>query len=128
MSSDGLGSYDYAKAWKSGNPFKYIKSSLYMHAILREELLPEYPNEEIFNSIATKVLVADAFKTNRTISINYNWEPLDENIVIYSVSGKVIHPELSVNDEELGFAIDSPIADSVMVFPYRKVFWLEESQ
>jgi hypothetical protein len=128
MSSDGLGSYDYAKAWESGDPFRYIKSTLYADAILRDELLPEYPNEEIFNCIATKVLVADAFRTKRNISINYNWEPLDENIVIYSISGKVINPELSINDEELGFAIDSPIDDSVMVFPYRKVFWLEESQ
>jgi hypothetical protein len=128
MSSDGLGSYDYAKAWESGDPFRYIKSSLYADAILRDELLPEYPNEEIFNCIATKVLVADAFRTKRNISINYNWEPLDENIVIYSISGKVINPELSINDEELGFAIDSPLDDSVMVFPYRKVFWLEESQ
>jgi hypothetical protein len=99
MSSDGLGSYDYAKAWESGDPFRYIKSALYADAILRDELLPEYPNEEIFNCIATKVLVADAFRTKRSISINYNWEPLDENIVIYSISGKVINPELSINDE-----------------------------
>jgi hypothetical protein len=128
MSSDGLRRYNYAEAWESGDPFRYIKSALYTDAVLRDELIAEYPNEEIFNCIATKVLVADAFKTNRNISINYNWEPLDENIVIYSISGKVLHPELSINDEELGFAIDSPLADSIMVFEFRKVFWLEESQ
>ena len=127
MDSDNFASHDYAKAWDSGQPFNYIKAALYMQSIHNDELYPEYPNDEVFNTITAKVLAVNALKTNRTISVNYKWEPLDDNIVIYSLSGKVLYTDVSINDEELGFIIKSDESDSLTAFPYKKIFWLEEA-
>ena len=126
MEPDSSSGYDLDKAWHSGHPFKYVKTSLYIQAIHSEELDSEYPNDEIFNTIATKMLIVDAFKTNRKIRINYKWEPLDDNIIIYSTKGKILFTDITINDDELGFVIDSEDSDSVMAFSYRKIFWLEE--
>jgi hypothetical protein len=70
--------------------------------------------------------VIDASKNNIPIAVHYKWEPLDENIVIYSIKGKVMYTDVSVNDEELGFVIDSSDAETIMAFSYGKIFWVEE--
>lgn len=126
MNIDGAENFDCTSAWESGVPFMHVKSALYKHAINSGGFHMEYPYDEYFNMVATKILVIDAYKKDVEIAVHYKWEPLDENIVIYSIKGKVMYTDVSVNDEELGFIIDSSDADAIMAFSYGKIFWVEE--
>jgi hypothetical protein len=128
MEFDSAEGYDCAEAWESGHPFIHLKSELYRYSFVTGSFDIKYPNEEIFNGIATKTLVADAMRNGKKISVHYNWEPFDDNIIVYSASGMVLFVDISVNDEEVGFMLDSPESESLMVFPYNKIFWLEEAE
>lgn len=126
MEFDSAEGFDCTDAWESGHPFVHVKSALYKYSLVTGEFDIQYPNEEIFNGIATKTLVSDAMRNGKRVSVHYKWEPFDDNIIVYSASGMVLFVDISINDQELGFMIDSPESDSLMVFPYSKIFWLEE--
>ena len=128
MNLEGAENFDCTSAWESGVPFMHVKSALYKHAIDKGGFHMEYPYDEYFGMMATKVLTIDAWDRDMLISVHYKWEPLDENIVIYSTRGKVMYTDVSINDDELGFVIDSIDSDTIMAFSYGKIFWVEEAQ
>lgn len=127
MNMDSADSFDCTAAWESGVPFMHVKSALYKQALAGGGFHMEYPYDEYFGMIAVKALAIDAFNKDLPISIHYKWEPLDDNIIIYSIKGKVMYTDVSINDEELGFVIDSSDADTIMAFSYSKIFWIEEA-
>lgn len=123
---DGAEDFDCTSAWESGIPYMHVKSALYKQAIANGGFHMEYPYDEYFGMVAVKALVIDAYNKEKAINVHYKWEPLDDNIIIYSVKGQVIYTDVSINDTELGFVIDSSDADTMMAFSYGKIFWIEE--
>lgn len=127
MNSEEADAFDCGQAWESNSPFLHVKNALYTHAVNSGEFHIEYPYDELFNMLTTKTLVEDAMSTGRAITIHYKWEPLDDNIVVYSASGKILYTNVAMNDSLGGFIMQSSDDDSVMVFSYSEVFWLEEA-
>lgn len=127
MNLEGADNFDCTPAWESGVPYMHVKSALYKHAMLSGGFHMEYPYDEYFGMATTKILTIDAYNRDIPISVHYRWEPLDENIIIYSIKGKVMYTDVSINDDELGFVIDSSDADTIMAFSYSKIFWIEEA-
>lgn len=128
MSSQGAESFNCAEAWESSSPFLYIKNLLYRQALESGDFNVQYPYDELFNTVTTRILVSDAMKTGRTISLHYKWEPLDETIVVYSAKGKVVYTDVAIHDASTGFVMESVEDEAVMAFNYDEVFWIEESE
>jgi hypothetical protein len=120
-------SFDCSMAWEQSSPFLHVKNALYTHALKNGEFHVEYPHDELFNMLTTKALVEDAMMTDRSITIHYKWEPLDDNIVIYSASGNIIYTDVAMRDSLGGFIMQSSDDGKLMAFAYNEVFWLEKA-
>lgn len=128
MNESGAEAFDCAEAWDSNAPFLYVKNLLYKQSLDNDDINIQYPYDEIFNAVTTKILVYDAMKTARTITIHYKWEPLDETIVVYSVKGKVVYTDVALHDSDNGFVMESVEDEGIMAFNYGEIFWIEESE
>lgn len=126
MDFESADTFDCTSAWESGMPFVHVKSQMYKQAIECGQFHMEYPYDEFFNAIATKVLVIDAEEKEKTICVHYGWEPLGEDIVVYSIVGQVLYTDISISDKEVGFLIDSETSETMMALPYKGIFWIEE--
>lgn len=126
----GLGNgIDYDAAWESAEPFLYVKTVLFQKVLDDGDLHEDYPYDAIMNHIVTGGLIKHAHKVDEMVQIRYGWEALDQdNIVLHSCIGYVMHPLVYVNGSKPGFLMEMEEEDSnepvICSFEYSKVFWV----
>jgi hypothetical protein len=126
----GLGNkIDYAQAWDSPEPFMHVKTILFEKILREGNLHEDYPYDGIMNQIVAGGLVRYAHQEDELVQIRYGWEALDdENVVLHSCIGYVMHPLIYVNGTKPGFLMEMTEDDSdeptICSFEYRKVFWV----
>lgn len=126
----GLGAQiDFAAAWESEEPFLFIKTFLFQKVLDSGELHEDYPYDAIMNQVAAGGLIKHAHQEDKLVQIRYGWEALDEeNIVLHSCIGWVMHPLIYVNGTRPGFLMEMEEGDSseplICSFEYKKVFWV----
>ncbi len=126
MSDESAESFDCAEAWETTSPFLHVKNYLYRCAVQSGEFHIEYPYDELFNVLTAKLLLQHAMDTGRTVVVHYKWEPLDENIVTYSATGKIVYTDVGIHDDNPGFVMESTDSESIMAFSYKEIFWVAE--
>lgn len=126
----GLGQeIDFAESWETAEPFLHAKTAMFERILNNGDMRNDYPYDAILNQIIASGLVKLAHKDDALIELRYGWEPLDdENIILHSCVGWVMHPLIHINGNQPGFLMemeedgqDEPIICS---FEYSKVFWL----
>lgn len=126
----GLGSgIDYDAAWESEEPFLYVKTLLFQKVLDTGDLHEDYPYDGIMNHIVAGGLIKHVHKIDELVQIRYGWEALDQdNIVLHSCIGYVMHPLVYINGTKPGFLMEmeeDEDADPVICsFEYSRVFWV----
>lgn len=123
------GSIDYSDAWDSAEPFMQVKTILFESLLREGDLHEDYPYDSILNQIVASGLIKHAHKIDEPVQIRYGWEMLDEeNIILHSCIGYVMHPKIYVNGTQPGFLMEMDEEDSteptICSFEYKKVFWV----
>lgn len=126
----GLGEeVDFSVSWETADPFLHAKSSMYEKILRNHDMHNDYPYDAILNQIIAGGLIRHAHKLDSLVEIRYGWEPLDnENIVLHSCIGYVMHPLIFINGNKPGFLMemeeDGQVEPVICSYEYSKVFWL----
>lgn len=121
------GEVDFSRAWAAEEPFLYLKNCMYEAAYNDDDYKFDYPYESIFNRIVSVGLVKEAHKRDAVIEVRYGWEALDEdNIMMHSCRGMVVHPDILINGQESGFILELSEEDDLAIcaFRYKDIFWI----
>lgn len=123
------GSIDYEDAWDSIEPFMHVKTLLFENILNEGNLHEDYPYDSILNQVVASGLIKHAHKVDELVQIRYGWEMLDEeNIILHSCIGYVMHPMIYVNGTRPGFLMEMNEEDNaeptICSFEYKKVFWV----